>query len=138
VDIPLFDKFINLFRGCYDFENIFVMGRTIISAQTLMARERVKNNSKVVTVQNNISAVITEGSDLIDLMHDEMHQQFPDSQITVVMKINFGATDQFAYSIRVFDENIDVVDLIKKFNDDGNKIFENSSFYFNYSCKLKN
>jgi hypothetical protein len=121
IEMPLFDKFTNLFTGCYDLPTIMAIGRTIVSAQMGMARERATNNSKKVILQNNVTAVVTEGPDLINLTHDALHQKYPDSAVTIVMNMKFGEKDYLAYSIRAFDESISAMDMAKKINGDGNR-----------------
>jgi len=121
VDMPWVDKFIKLFQGDYDLNKIMSIGQTIVSAQMGMARERVKTNSKQVTLADGTKAVVTEAPDIVNLSHDALHQKYPEAHVTIVMNMKFGSTDRLAFSIRSFDSSIDASNYAKKIGGDGNQ-----------------
>lgn len=122
IELPLFDKFLRLFQGDYDLDDVIKSGRCIVAAQINMARERVIRNSKQITLSDGTNAVVTEAGDLVNLTHDALHNHYPDAKITLIMNMRFSAKqDELAYSLRSFDTSFDVSDLAKKIKGDGNK-----------------
>jgi len=121
MDLPLFDKFVKLFQGDYQLDDVIKSGKTIVSAQMQMAKERVVNNSKTTKLSNGMTAVMTEAPELVNLTHDALHQKHPEAQLTMILSIKFGTQhDELAYSFRSFDQGLDASDLAKKVNGDGN------------------
>jgi hypothetical protein len=121
-ETSLFNKFLKLFQGDYNLDDIIASGRSIVNSQIHLARERVIRNSKVITLKDGTEAVVTEAPELVNLTHDALHNKYPDVKVTIIMNMKFGdKNDELAYSVRSFDPQIDASEYARKVQGDGNK-----------------
>ena len=91
-DVTLFDKFGKLFKEEYILEDVIKSGRLIAVSQVKMVRERVLKNSKRVNLSDGTRAAVSEGTELVSLTHDALHEKYPDAQITLILNMKFGST----------------------------------------------
>jgi hypothetical protein len=122
MELSLYDKFVNLFRGEYDLSEIINSGKAIVNSQVLMAKERALKNSRLEKLSDGTVAAVTEGPELVNLTHDAIHEKYPEAKVTLVVGIKFGPSreeDELSYSIRSFDMSVNAQSLAKKVGGDG-------------------
>jgi hypothetical protein len=94
-------NFTHLFTGEVDFDEVQEMGKTIYESQIQMASERAKNNSKVVTLRNGKTALVTEAPELCNLSHQAL-REIDSHPVTITVKMALN-TDKLHYSVRTYD-----------------------------------
>lgn len=130
----LHDKLRQLFSRSKGFgvKEIIEKGRTIIQSQYLIAHERAKNNSKVMTMPDGSKVLVTEAPELINITHNELYDKYKSENLenisgTLVMNIRFGEKDRIGLSFRSRDDKVDAKSLMKGLGD-GNKFGAGGSF----------
>jgi hypothetical protein len=122
IEDSLYEKFVKLFEGEFNLEEVIKTGRVIVSSQMLIARERALNNSRMEKLLDGTLAAVSEGPELVNLTHDALREKYPESQVTLVVGIKFGKDkkgDELSYSIRSFDANVNAKKLAQKVRGDG-------------------
>lgn len=95
-------NFVRLFTGSIDYNEVQEMGKAIYQSQIQMAAERAANNSKIVTLRNGLTALVTEAPELCNLSHGALHDLKSEHPVTITVKMGLK-TDKMHYSVRTYD-----------------------------------
>lgn len=120
-------NFTKLFKGEASLENIQKLGQSIMESQIKMAAERAKTNSKVITLKNGKTALITEAPDLCNLSHDAL-RNFGDHPVTITVKMALP-TNKMNYSVRTYD-GTDARQIVEAINGGGSDFAAGGSIDF--------
>jgi hypothetical protein len=114
-----FERFIDLFEGKVQLEELMKIGKVISDAQQNMARERAVKNSKHITLSDGTKAVVTDAPELINLTHDEMHKLHgTDVTINISYRFSDKSEDQISFSIRSYNTAINAEAIAKRINNE--------------------
>ena len=115
----LMENITNLFKNPTSLVQTEKKGRKILDSQLMVVRDRVKNNSKIVTLDTGVRAAITEATEFVNMTHQELrrvHQT--DMTLIFFHELNNNA---IRYSIRSWIDTINAQEYGKLIGGDGNK-----------------
>ena len=119
----MYEKYIDVLEGNYDIAKILDEGKSIVGSQIFMTNERVLKNSKRVDLKNGVKAVVTEGTELVGLTHDSLHEKYPDAQVSIVLRMDLSVIqDKLVYSIRAYDNKVCASKLVENMKGGGNDV----------------
>ena len=110
------NKFLSVLSGEITVSELSKHGSIILTSQIQLTYERARRNSKRGTLQNGKTYMVTNSPDLINLSHDSLYnfsEDRPDITIAVSLKFSNNDTDKIHYSMRSYDEETDVAEIIK-------------------------
>jgi hypothetical protein len=114
----LLDNTIDLFKNPESMKSIESEGLKILTSQLMVVRDRVKNNSKIVTLNTGIIASITEATELVNMTHEEL-QKVHRTDMTIVFCHKL-LNNSIKYSLRSWKDTIDAQEYAKLIGGNGN------------------
>lgn len=113
----LSEKYDAILHASISMEELVKLGSTILDAQINMAKERALKNSKTGTFASGITCCVTCGPELINITHEQLHEQHPECQLTIVTRLKYANNkpNKIAHSIRSWDTEIDARKMIGQF-----------------------
>ena len=107
-------NFTQLFTKEVLYEDVLLCGTNVFQSQIKLVFERIRRNSKTVTLKSGKTAELHENTELIDLAHKLMREKKEcDISISVCLDL---PSNRMKYSIRTFDDSTDASELIKALN----------------------
>ncbi len=102
-----------LLCGEFTLDKVLAVGLPIVRSQIDLARERALKNARKGMLKGGVSYVVTDGPELINLTHDELHAKHPDAKVTIVASLRFAETqpDAVAHSMRSWCD-VDVKQIV--------------------------
>ena len=123
VGIDAYEQFLCFFKGEVTLDEILQSGKNIVVAQARMAQQRVVTNSKKVKIlvdERIVDVVFTEAPDLVNLTHTALHEEYPDTDVTLVTSMKYSRWgDEMAFSFRSMKKEVDVSILAKNMSGGG-------------------
>lgn len=118
-----FQKYLKLFNGQLQLDDILQVGNTIIPFQKLLVADRVKRNSRTGYFKNGLKYAVTQSPELINMAHDELKRVYPDIDVSMICNLTFSANDNFiAQSLRSYRDDIDVrLEFVNQYNGGGSQ-----------------
>jgi hypothetical protein len=116
-NLPVEERYYRLFTGELNLNGVLDLGNKILESQISMVKERVLKNSRSGTFKDATRYAVTEGHELTNLTHDELHKNYPECKVTIVTSLKYsnGFDDQVSHSLRSWDQNVDVQKLVGEF-----------------------
>lgn len=120
-DLERFRKFVKKDSKKY-LRELLECGKNIFKSE-IQTAEKKALNSKIIQLKSGSFAAITQVSDKINLTHDALHEKYPDVAVTIALSLDFtGPQPMIRHSLRSYDKNVNVTDLIKVINGGGNAV----------------
>jgi hypothetical protein len=93
---------------------VLAVGHAEVEPQLELVRNRVKENSSVCILVDDVECAVATASELVNLTHEELHKQYPEVPLTCVVKLWVtGKEYQLAHSLRSWNPLIDASAILK-------------------------
>lgn len=114
LEVSIEERYYQLFNGDMNLEDVLKLGKSIMSSQLEVAKERALKNSKLGTFTDGTKYCITDGPEFVNMTHEELKKVYSDCDVTIVASLKFktGEDDQVAHSLRSWNDSIDVKAMI--------------------------
>lgn len=103
-------KYKALFSGDLTLEDVRKLGRSILTSQLLMVKDRILKNSRYGTFTDGTRYRITEATELINMCHDELNRDEEDPNlVTITLSLKLTEKpegDLLHYSMRSKTKNV--------------------------------
>jgi hypothetical protein len=130
------EHFLKLYANEVDYQSICKYGQAIVDSQILMAAERAKKNSKIITLADGRDAIITEAPELTNLTHDALKEKNRNIGVTICVRMVFSEPNtRLAFSVRTHDGS-DARELVKKSGGGGSETAAGCDIPFNLELQL--
>lgn len=113
-DIPIENRYFNLFCGYLQLEDVLKFGSTLMESKLNAVKEHVSKNSKVDFFKNGTKFAITDARESINMVHEELRRFYPDCDVTIVSALQFkaGEEDKIVYFLRSWNDNVNVKEIV--------------------------